>query len=157
MNQKQRVFVAEYLRSWNATEAATAAGYAHPRQAGCRLLTHVDISTEIRARINELAMSADEVVTRLAEQARSDIGDFVVVDGDSWTLDLQAIKERGHLVKKIKQGPHGPEIELYDAQAALALLGRTHGLFVDRQEISGDVQLNVVYTNPPETDPDDRI
>lgn len=100
-------------------------------------------------------MCADEVITRLAEQARGDIANFLVVDGDDWALDLAAIKERGYLVKKIKQGPHGPEIELYDAQAALALLGRTHGLFVDRQEISGrdgePIAFLPVVTNDVET------
>lgn len=118
MNRKQQVFVNEYLQCWNATEAARRAGYKHPNKQGPALLVNLGIAAEIRARIEEKSMSADEVITRLADQARGDVGNFIVVDGDDWTLDLAAIKECGHLVKKIKQGPHGPEIELHDAQAS---------------------------------------
>jgi len=157
VNRKQQVFVVEYLKCWNASEAARRAGYKNANVQGARLLAIDSIAAEIRARIEEKSMSADEVITRLATQARSDIGEFLTVDGEDWALNLQAIKERGYLVKKIKQGPHGPEIELHDAQAALALLGKTLGLFVDRQELSGGVQLTVVYSNPPEVDPNDLV
>jgi phage terminase small subunit len=42
-----------------------------------------------------------------------------------------------HLIKSMKDTRWGISVELYDAQAALALLGKHHGLFVDRQEITG--------------------
>lgn len=55
-------------------------------------------------------------------------------------LDLLAAGAAGKLglVKKYAVDKDGKEsIELYDAQAALQLLGKTHRLFVDRQELSG--------------------
>lgn len=148
---KQQVFVEEYLKCWNATEAAITAGYSE-RSAysiGHRMLKNDEVLEEIKARITEKSMSADEVIIRLAEQARNNIGDFITVDDGSWTLDLDAIKENGHLVKRIKNGPHGPEIELHDAQAALIQLGKVHGLFVDRQEVTGKdgAPLTVRYVN----------
>lgn len=153
MNRKQTVFVCEYLKSWNATEAATAAGYAHPRQAGSRLLSRVDISHEIAARVAEKGMAADEVLLRLAEQARSSMADFL---GDDGAIDLKRARENGvlGLLKSVSQTSRGERIELYDAQSALALLGKAHGLFIDRQELTGSIQLNVVYTNPLPGDPD---
>jgi hypothetical protein len=39
---------------------------------------------------------------------------------------------------------NGWSFEMYDAQAALVHIGKHHGLFVDRQEQSGDVTLRIV-------------
>lgn len=76
LNDKQRVFVEEYLRCWNATEAARRAEYANPNKQGPRLLVKDGICNAIKARIDEKAMSADEVLVRLAEQARADLSVF---------------------------------------------------------------------------------
>lgn len=48
-------------------------------------------------------------------------------------IDLHKAAKAGklHLVKKIKDGRDGLSIELYDAQAALQLLGKHHKLFGD--------------------------
>ena len=65
LTNKQRVFVEEYLRCWNATEAARRASYAHPNVAGPRLLVNVSIAAEIEHEVSERSMSADEVASRL--------------------------------------------------------------------------------------------
>jgi phage terminase small subunit len=53
-------------------------------------------------------------------------------------LDLLAARQLLHLVKKYSLDEKGRvSIELYDAQAALALLGKHHRLFVDRTEHTG--------------------
>ena len=87
LTNKQQVFIEEYLRCWNATEAARRAGYseATARQIGSRLLTNVDIASEIECRLEELTMSPAEVLMRLTEQARSDIGQFFKVI-EEWTF-----------------------------------------------------------------------
>ena len=53
MNDRQTVFVAEYLKDFNATRAAKAAGYSAKtaRAIGSRLLTDVDIQEAIKAEI----------------------------------------------------------------------------------------------------------
>lgn len=50
LTDKQRVFVHEYLKDWNATRAAAAAGYseATSRQQGSRLLSNVVIKKYIQ-------------------------------------------------------------------------------------------------------------
>ncbi len=150
LTAKRQAFVDEYLKCWNASEAARIAGYAVPRQEGHRLLTNADIQEEIRARVSERAMSADEVLIRLAAMARGDMSDFVsFVPGIKLPfLDLARAHEAGKfgLVKKLKYGKDGEvEFELYDAQAALVQLGKVHKLFTDKQEVSvdGPVQLNL--------------
>jgi phage terminase small subunit len=137
---KRRQFVEEYLRCWNASEAARRAGYkGKPNVVGPRLLAIVSIQNEVKRRIAETAMSADEVLLRLADQARSDIGDFIKVGKHQVRLDLARAKEAGllRLVKSIRWTKYGPVLELYDAQAALALLGKHQRLFVERHEHSG--------------------
>ena len=55
MRDRQRVFIEEYLKCWNATKAALAAGYS-PKTArviGSENLTKPDILAEIQDRINE--------------------------------------------------------------------------------------------------------
>lgn len=45
---KRQTFVTEYLRTWNASEAARIAGYAHPGSDGHRLLKISEIAEEIQ-------------------------------------------------------------------------------------------------------------
>ena len=134
MNKKQRVFVEEYLTCWNATEAARRAGYAHPNKQGPRLLVNVGVEEEVKRRIEEKAMAADEVLIRLADQARSNIGDYITGIGG---IDVEKVIDQGHLVKSYNISPTSRKIELHSSQRALELLGKHHALFIERREISG--------------------
>ena len=150
LTDKQQLFVTEYLQSYNATQAALRAGYS-PKTAhatGWENLRKPEILEVIQVKLSESAMSADEVLMRLAEQARGDMGDFVTANGE---LDLSAVLSNGksRLLKKITQKRTKrtgetldveevtTSIELYDAQAALVHLGRHHKLFTDKSEVSG--------------------
>lgn len=156
LTNKQLVFVSEYLRDFNATQAAIRAGYSEKtaRVIGPENLSKPAIAQAISDAIAERSMGADEVLLRLAQMARGDIGDFIDISSVGYSLDLLQAQERGltHLIKKIKQktttflakSESGEdrevtetEIELYDAQAALALLGKHHKLFIDRTEVTG--------------------
>lgn len=148
MRNKQRAFIEEYFKDWNATQAALRAGYS-PRSAysiGQENLKKPEIAVAIKQRIDEKAMSADEVLSRLAEHARGDMGDFLDIGPMGFEIDLDKAKELGitHLIKKARMKTiitmgkndqdteiHDMEIELYDAQAALVHLGRHHALFTD--------------------------
>lgn len=126
LGPKQRAFVEFYLISWNAREAAEKAGYKSPQKAGWRLLQYPDIAELVNQRIKEIGASADEVLIRLTKQARSSLGDYFIVDpnGDA-SLDWDAVKDAGDVIKKISYTRHGtPVLELYDKQRALELLGR---------------------------------
>ena len=76
LTAKQQIFVDRYLESFNATKAYDEA-YSPKNRAVCasnghRLLRNADISTAINERLSASAMRADEVLQRLAEQARSE-------------------------------------------------------------------------------------
>lgn len=153
---KQRAFVEEYLRCWNATEAARRIGYAHPNMAGPRMILKDSIQEVVRQRVSEIAMSTDEILLRQAEIARSDMGDFLDINSMGFVIDLAAAKEKGitHLIRKVKQRTtthidengseteiHQAEIELYDAQAALNTLGKYKGL--EKLDLSDSININV--------------
>ena len=72
LTNKRRVFVYEYLKCWNASEAARRANFKQPHSQGSRLLENVEVQAYIKARLAETAMSADEVLNRLADHARDD-------------------------------------------------------------------------------------
>ncbi|MBU1748715.1 MAG: terminase small subunit [Chloroflexi bacterium] len=139
LTTKQRLFVEEYLAcGFNATEAARRAGYkgndATLAAVGYENLRKPHIAARIKRRIAESAMTADEVMFRLAEQARASLADCINVDDETgtWTMDLAKAQHQGklHLIKRLWVDASGNRrIELHDQQAALQLLGRHHGLF----------------------------
>jgi phage terminase small subunit len=170
LTARQRDFVEQYLVCLNATEAARRAGYTHPNKQGPRLLVNVGIQVAVSAGLALRAMPADEVLARLADMAQGSADDFVTVyqsplhdvtgqpildrDGQPIvryfpSLDLEKARERGmlHLVKKVTYTAHGPSVELYDAQAALALLAKHHGLLVERVDQTGALTIKVVYAD----------
>jgi len=86
--------------------------------------------------MKELAMDADEVLLRLGQQARASIADFIEPIGEhQFFLNMDKVKEKGHLIKKIRYTASGPEIELHDPQAALVHIGKHFALFTDRVKV----------------------
>ena len=144
MNAKQTVFVNEYLKCWNASEAARRAGYnGHSEVTGCRLLKDANIAAEIKARVSELTMTADECLVRLADHARGSLADFI--DGNAISLERAREAGRLHLLKSYSEAGEktGARIEIYDAQAALEKIGKAHGLFTDKLDIEVGVKDNL--------------
>jgi hypothetical protein len=144
LTKKQQVFVENYLTCWNATESARRADYAFPNVEGPKNLVNPSIRSYIDARLEELKMSADEVLIRLANMARANIADFAHID--SWA-DLQSLGDSAQVIKRFKRRVYRPkngdpfeeiEIELYPADMNLERVGKAHGLFTDKVEHSVD-------------------
>lgn len=137
LSPKRRRFVEAYLQAWNAAEAARQAGYrGRANMIGERLMRDERIQAAIAARIKQVAMAADEVLVRLAQQARNESAMYVRKDG---TIDLGRLIADGksHLIKATKWDRQGRlVVEFYDAQAALVQLGRAHRLFVDQVDMT---------------------
>jgi phage terminase small subunit len=145
LTDKQKVFVEKYLECWNGAEAAREAGYAFPRRSAYENLTNPDIRRHIEQRLHGYKMSADEVLTRLSEQARFDIGSLL---GKGGVIDWDTAKEQGltqHL-KSISWTKDGLRVEAYSKQHALELLGKAHALFTDRKDITSGGQPLKGYT-----------
>lgn len=78
LTRKQQLFIEAYLATWNASEAARQAGYS-PRSApsiGQENLKKPEVAAEIARRIADEQIKPAEVLVRLSEQARADIGTF---------------------------------------------------------------------------------
>lgn len=178
---KQRVFVDAYLSNgFNATEAARAAGYRGNNNVlsvtGHENLRNPKISVIVKERLNEAAMSANEVIARLSEIARGEVDNFLDEDGK---VDLKKARrlQKTKLLKKFKTKRTSKrvdtieggdeenretletslmyeevEFEMYSAHEALRDLGKYHKLLNDRHEIAGlnggPIQVNVVYESP---------
>ncbi|HEX9997003.1 MAG TPA: terminase small subunit [Abditibacterium sp.] len=167
LTDKQKMFVLEYFRCWNATKAARLAGYSDPECSGYENRQKPAIRAAIAEKLEQNAMPADEVLHRLAQQARGEHGAFykffspmagnISTDPDN-DEDLLNLREQlrsatpyldfpglymaglGHLIKKFKTSDGQiTEVEFYDSQAALTLIGRHHKLFTDKVEHSGSI------------------
>ena len=163
LSEKHKKFIDEYLACWNATQAYMAtypkAKYDSAGVLGSNLLGNIRIQEEISERMKTRAMGADEVLARLAEQARGTHCSFIEVDNDGFIYfdfsDPEA-KKHLHLIKKIKtkrnrqiigRGADAEEwegewveVELHDPQRALELIGKHHNLFVDRDKEGNPIQ-----------------
>ncbi len=155
LTDRQRVFCDEYLRRWNATDAARIAGYLDPEVQGWRLKQNAVVKAAIDARLKAHHLGADEVLARLSDHAQGSMGDFVSLRANLETgqpepvIDLSKAERAGklHLIKKIRIDDKGVAIELYDADAALALVGKHHELFVDKQKVEGEVSTRITNLN----------
>ena len=132
MKRRWKIFADTWLRTWNETKSAIAAGYSE-RSAysqGNRLMRNA----EVAAYIHEHLMKEDEIVSRLQEQARGAAGYF---DPNTGQLEIRRLILDGkdHLIKKQKKDLGKVEIELYDAQAALIQLGKYRKLWTDKNEV----------------------
>lgn len=107
-------------------------------------------------------MSSAEVLARLADQARADMADFAGVRTQNDLVDLP----QSALVKKITAVYRKSEatgditgrvvIDLHDAQEALKMIGKHYGLFTDRLEIEGAMDVKgYQIVSPDDWDDDD--
>lgn len=132
MNARQSLFVEEYLKDLNATQAAIRAGYSAKtaESQGSRLLTNVKIKKAIKAlreRIQtENIATIVDIEEFLSKSMFGKVDEEVVVtvgDGDGY----------GKVVKAKK------EISAKDRIKAAELLGKRHGMWTERHEIDANL------------------
>ena len=139
MTDKQNVFVQEYLKDLNATQAAIRAGYSHKTaySIGQRLLRNVEISNAINSAMSErserTALTADYVLQNLHEIAQRCMQKSpVMVKGE------QAIDDDGR---------HIWTFDAKNALRALELIGKHIGMFNDKnreqEETPEDVKISI--------------
>ncbi len=122
LTPQQRRFVEAYLgpSGKNATDAARRAKYHHPSVAGCRLLRNVNVLAEIAVYLKAAGVRVGEHLHRLDDTAKGDLGDFVRLERGDLKVSLPKAKTR--LLRKLKQGQFGIEIELHDPIRAIQVL-----------------------------------
>ena len=138
---KQKLFVEAYLgkANGNATEAARVAGYRWPDKQGAQLLAKPQVKAAVGARLDDAAMSTDEILGRLSDIARGSLEDFIKVDAQgNYRIDLAGARKGNklHLLRKLKRGEHGVELELHDPLKALDKLARYRKLYSDEPQVN---------------------
>jgi phage terminase small subunit len=137
LNPKQEAFVLAYIGEarFNATKAATIAGYSNASKYGSDLRKNPEISARIAAELTARSLTAEEVLHELTDVATAEWRDFVQVRTNPKTSEVLDV--RMDLSAKIK---------------SLELLGKNHKLFTDVHDISGDLTSTVHLVG---VDPDD--
>ena len=131
LNEKQTRFCAEYLRDFNATQAAIRAGYSK-RSAysiGWDLLKKPEIQTELtrhrEAALAEGAMQFDEACGVLSQIARGRVADYLSEDG---RIDPDRIRGTNPAaVQYVKSAENHAEIRLRDPVQAIERLAKLLG------------------------------
>lgn len=151
MTKKQKRFVEEYLIDLNATQAAIRAGYS-PDTAGSIGAENLK-KPEIKSRIDKAmaersrrtGINQDRVLQELARIGFAKITD--VVDPDTAKIRPNASEDDLACIQSIKIKPNEfgteREVKLYDKKSALVDLGKHLGLFKDKLELTGDMDLNI--------------
>lgn len=140
LTDKQNRFIAEYLVDFNATQAATRAGYS-PKTAAAqaaRLLTNANVQAEIQKRQKKteakLEISQERIIQELVSIAFANGADFAEVMDEGGLF--QSVKfratatlpaEKRAAIASIKSGSSGMEVKTYDKLRAMELLGKYLG------------------------------
>jgi len=125
MNEKQKAFADYYIELDNATQAAIRAGYSEKTaySIGGRLLKHVEVQEYIKERM------AGKDAQRIADQ-------------DEILAFLTQVM-RGEVLDQL-----GFETSVRDRKDAAIQLGKRHGMWIDKQQISGEVGVKIVNDIP---------
>ena len=137
---QRRRFVAQYVRNFNATQAAIRAGYSK-RSAnyyGPYLLRVPEMAAAIAAKMEDetrrVQAYGDRVVLELMRVAFSDIRAYLVAGGPDGALALKPADtlepDQTAAILFLSTGSrnHGPSIRLHGKKRALAALARHLGL-----------------------------
>jgi phage terminase small subunit len=182
---KQKLFADRYLYEtmFNGTEAARgiygAKNDTTLRSIASENLTKPNIKAYIDARMAEMTMPANEVLTRLTSIAKGKVTD-VLDESGKFDIHLAKQRHKDHLLKKLKVKRTSRvvniktkefeeeeveeitetsvlteeiEFEMYSAHEALRDLGKHHKLFTEKLEHSGEIQHGVVRV-PPKDSPE---
>ena len=153
-----RRFVAHHLTGHNLKDSYLYANPTYDGQNARKLGWQWRRKEKIQAAIDEYfhqqEMGAREVIARLSQQAKAEYGRYLRWHSSKKEIycDLEALLNDGlgHLIKKVGYDRTGTDsavqvVEFYDAHTALVDVGRYHGLFTDKQDItSGGERLEVV-------------
>lgn len=148
LTERQRRFALAYAANPNGTTAAREAGYSGDDNAlaaaASRLLRNVKVRGAVDSLLSDFVMSKEEALSRLSDEARGDIGDFIEEDEHGHlNLTMRKAQDRGltRLLKKVKtrtttttqdgktETTQTVEFEMYDAQAAKDKVLKAHGVY----------------------------
>lgn len=161
LTDKQKKFIDEYLVDLNATQAAIRAGYKEKAayRTGAENLRKPQIQEEIQKRMEErqkrTEITQDMVLQELAAIAFARATDYVsVMDGMVQVKDTDQLSDSQiAAIAGIKETQNGIEVKLGSKEKTLELLGRHLGMWNDKLDVAGDMDMKIVvdYGDEDET------
>lgn len=154
LNDKQALFVKEYLKDLNATQAAIRAGYSAKtaQMQSSRLLSNAMVSEALKTALAERAervqVDADWVLRRLAEEAEADMADLYDENGNLKSVKDWPVIWRKGLVSGVEtvreKTPEGEgsmidKIKISDRIRRLELIGKHVGVQAFKDRVEHDV------------------
>jgi phage terminase small subunit len=155
LTDRQKLFIDAYCRHFNKSRAALEAGYSEScsKRYGWDLYHKPHVKAEIDRIVESQCMGKFEVLNRLGNIARGDVGEMLTeTENGGAVFDYAKAKEQTSLIRKLKTKSRSlarsddedsgiieveTDVELYSALDALVQIGRHLGLFTDKSEISG--------------------
>lgn len=157
MTPKQALFVAEYLIDGNATRAARTAGYSAKtaNRTASENLSKPDIAAAIATaqakRLDKVGITAERVLREMGRLAFSDVTRLFQPDGSLKPLHELSAEDSAciaslEVVKKNAEAGDGHtdkvhKIRVWDKSKNLELLAKHLGMFVDKVEHSGTMEI----------------
>lgn len=137
MNERQKRFADEYIRTANAHQSAIRAGYSevYARTNSYKLLENKGIKAYIEARFDELNKKAiaeqDEVLQYLTTVMRGEQQD-----------EENIVVSKGDYVQEVEK--HDKRADTAQRTKAAELLGKRYAIFTDKQEVTQrNIELNI--------------
>jgi len=166
LTPRQRLFIAEYCKDYNSTQAAIRAGYASKNAdvQGPRILGYAGvqegIEDHLQKRLEKIGVSKDRVLTEIARLAFSDNRKLYRKDGSllmpsEWDDEIAAAvagveifeEFSGRGEERIHTGTT-KKVKVWDKARCLELLGRHLKLFGDKAgDNGGGVTIPILLVN----------
>lgn len=152
LNEKQVMFVQEYLVDLNATQAAIRAGYSAKtaNRTGARMLSNAVIRNEIQkaieARNQRTEISQDRILEELACIAFGDLRDVVTwgANGVKLKNSDELTPEQAAAISEVSESVNSTKVKRHDKVKALELLMRHKGMLNDKLNIGGELNVSAL-------------
>lgn len=154
---KQDLFVKEYLKDLNGTQAYIRAGYKVKDENSAavmanRLLRNVKVQEKIQKAMAErekrTEITQDRVLKEIANLAFTDRTGIVNLNNNRLIIKNfdELTPEQKACISGVKETKYGIEVTFYNKEKALEMLGRHLGMFNDKVKIDGEMTVNNPFT-----------
>lgn len=148
---KQDLFVKEYLKDLNATQAYIRTGYKFKNEnvaaaSAAKLLRNPKIQEKIQAAMKErekrTEITQDRVLKEIANLAFTDRTGIVNLKNNNLIIKNfdELTPEQKACISGVKETKHGIEVTFYNKEKALEMLGRHLGIFIEKLEVKGELK-----------------
>ena len=147
---KQDLFVKEYLKDLNGTQAYIRAGYKVKNENvaavyASKLLRKPKVQEKIQAAMKErekrTEITQDKVLNEIANLAFTDRTEIVNLNNRVIIKNFDELSpEQKACISGVKETKHGIEVTFYNKEKALEMLGRHLGIFTEKLEVKGELK-----------------